>query len=346
MKVWMKVSLIIISLLTIVYMLIINFMPNSQHFKVRRILPYGIDKVTGQFRNLQNFTSWNVLFGSRDYTYTFYTPYEGAGSQVRFIGTGGNPQQGDLCIRYENPKKKIRYLLQNKLETHPYVIDVHFRAMTPYRTEVQWEITTPPISYLQRYKFFFSKNQFSSDLNQSIKQLLNVLSNKVEQNNYLANIKTDSIIVEEQKPALLIGISASTTNKKENLLSSLLLNHDRLVTYLTKDLKKKEDEYGRPIVLFKSTDLKDKEISYFYGMPINHNQKITDNNFSIKQLPARKTLTIYYKGKYTNRLKAYVELQQKAKKDSIQSGYVEETLLTPLSLDQETTLKISLPILP
>lgn len=57
---------------------------------------------------------------------------------------------------------------------------------------------------------------------------------------------------------------------------------------MTKDLGKKNDEFGEPQLVMRSNNVNDKEISYFYGATISKKFDVTDNNFSFRDIKASK----------------------------------------------------------
>lgn len=68
-----------------VYAVSMLFVEESKSFTIEKEINYPIDKVFPQFNNLQNFTQWNEFFVSKeDYTFAYYTPYEGQGSSLNY----------------------------------------------------------------------------------------------------------------------------------------------------------------------------------------------------------------------------------------------------------------------
>ena len=92
------------------------------------------------------------------------------------------------------------------------------------------------------------------------------------------------------------------------------------------------------------SNLKDKEISYFYGVPLSKRIPVSDNNFSFQTLNASKVYYIYYQGNYYNRVKNIQELLKKAKKDTLRNGQLMEEFLEEPVDNQDVKLKLSLPV--
>ena len=149
-------------------------------------------------------------------------------------------------------------------------------------------------------------------------------------------------MIEEQEEKLLIGIN--TNNQKGNLFKNININHNKLISLVIKDLTKREDEFGLPILITEANNLKNKEISYFYGIPLSQQEKISDNNFIFKKVKSSKVYSIYYKGKYEQRISAINQLLNQIKKDSLKNGMLEEVFLEAPSENKDVILKISFPV--
>ena len=91
--------------------------------------------------------------------------------------------------------------------------------------------------------------------------------------------------------------------------------------------------------------MKDKEISYFYGIPLSQQEKISDNNFIFKKVESSKVYSIYYRGKYEQRVHAINQLLNQIKKDSLKNGMLEEIFLEAPSENKDVVLKISFPVI-
>ena len=122
------------------------------------------------------------------------------------------------------------------------------------------------------------------------------------------------------------------------------MNHNKVVNYVKMDLGKKSDEYGEPILITDADGFKDKEISYFYGIPLSKRVGVSDNNFSFRTVNASENYVIYYRGTYEGRIKAIQELLSKAKKEEMRSGDLQQTFLEEPAENNKVIIKLSLPV--
>ncbi|GGG60544.1 polyketide cyclase [Epilithonimonas arachidiradicis] len=320
-----------------------NFVDDSKSFTHQSEIDYPVDKVFPQFNNLQNFAAWNDYFREKeDLSYSFFTPYEGIGSAMKFSDKS-HEEFGDLFIRYSNVNRTLRYQLFEGDSDNPYLIDVKFTA-AGNRTKMFWNIHTPKRSYLERSLNLVAEDFFVNSIDKSMKNLYLLLGNKVDRDQKLASIKYDSIMVENRDGELLLGVNVSTRNTKDILYKNVLMNHGKVINYVKSDLGKKEDEFGMPVLITNPSNLKDKEISYFYGVPLSKRISVSDNNFSFQTLNASKVYYIYYQGNYNNRVKNIQELLKKAKKDTLRNGQLLEEFLEEPTENQDVKLKLSLPV--
>ena len=116
------------------------------------------------------------------------------------------------------------------------------------------------------------------------------------------------------------------------------------MNFVTKDLSKREDEFGMPVLLMEEGNLKNKEISYFYGIPLSKEEKIMDNNFVFRKLNKSKKYSMYYKGQYEQRIKTISKLKDKIRRDSLRNGTLEELFVETPSEGREVLLKLSFPV--
>jgi len=340
---WLKFILIILFCLFGIYSISMNFVDESKSFTHQSEINYPVDKVFPQFNNLQNFAAWNDFFaGKEDLTYSFFTPYEGLGSAMNFSDKK-NDKLGDLFIRYSNVNRTVRYQLFDGESANPYLIDVKF-VPNGQKTKLFWNIHTPKRDYLERSLNLIAEDFFVENIDKSMKNLYQLLGNKVDRDQKLASIKYDSIMVENRDGELLLGVNVSTRNTKDILFKNVIMNHGKVVNYVRSDLGKKDDEFGMPVLLTNPANLKDKEVSYFYGVPLSKRISVSDNNFSFQTLNASKVYYIYYQGNYNNRVKNIQELLKKAKKDTLRNGQLMEEFLEEPIDNQDVKLKLSLPV--
>ena len=326
-----------------IYSISMNFVDESKSFVHHSEIPYPVDKVFPQFNNLQKFTAWNDFFNEKEaVSYSFFTPYEGLGSSMKFSDKKRN-NFGDLFIRYSNVNRTLRYQLFEGESKNPYLIDVKFIPSWT-KTKLIWNIHTPKRSFLERSMNLVAEDFFVENIDQSMKNLFQLLGNKVDRDQQLASVKYDSIMVENKQGGLLLGVNVSTRNTKEIMFKNVLMNRNKVINFVTSDLAKKEDEIGVPVLLTNPVNLKDKEISYFYGVPLSKRTSISDNNFNFQTLNASRVYVIYFQGNYNNRIKNIQELLKKAKKDTLRNGQLmEEFLEEPIDV-QDVKLKLSLPV--
>ena len=262
---------------------------------------------------------------------------------MKYINTHNPTDFGEIFIRNSKPNKTIKYeIYENGIST-PYKIEIKFIPKGK-KTQLIWLIETPKMSLLKRFIKSISQEEIETKIEQSMKNLDRILSKKVEREIMFGQIKYDSIMIEEQEEKLLIGINTSTNNQKGNLFKNININHNKLISLVTKDLAKRDDEFGLPILITEANNLKNKEISYFYGIPLSQQEKISDNNFIFKKVKSSKVYSIYYKGKYEQRISTINQLLNQIKKDSLKNGMLEEIFLEAPSENKDVVLKISFPV--
>ncbi|MDO4762905.1 MAG: polyketide cyclase [Flavobacteriaceae bacterium] len=341
---WLRFVLIFFVILGGGYTWLSNNYADKEVFVIEKEVPYPVEKVFVQLSNFQNFSRWNYLFSvDEKYNYTYFLPYEGVGSSVSFVNSKNKKDFGQMFIREVVPLKSIKYELYRNNDKTPYKINVKFIGKGE-KTKLVWGIETPEISLMERWVYDISQHEIKSGVEKSMRRLTSVLSGKVEQEVFLSQIKYDSIIVENQEERLLLGLNVSTSNTKGNLFKNINLTHQKLISFITKDLAKREDEFGQPTLMTEAGGLKNREVSYFYGVPVSKSEKLADNNFVFKKQNKMKVYSIYYKGKYDNRTIAIGQLLNKIKKDSLRSGMLEELFIEEPDEERDVVLKISFPV--
>ena len=151
-------------------------------------------------------------------------------------------------------------------------------------------------------------------------------------------------MVEEKEGQLLLGVNVNSKNTKDALFKNIVMNHNKTLNFIKMDLGKREDEYGEPVLITKANNFKDKEVSYFYGIPLSKRIGISDNNFTFRTVNASRNYVIYYQGSYTGRIGAIQQLLQQAKKDTMRTGDLQQTFLEEPSVESNTVMKLSLPV--
>ena len=341
---WLKFGIFIVLFFGAVYAISMSFVDENKNFTIEKEINYPIDKVYPQFNNLQNFTTWNAFFAeNKNLSLQYYSPYEGKGSAMTFHDKKDDDIFGDVFIRYENPEKTLKYKLFEGKKSTPYAIDLKFIAENN-KTKIIWYIHTPKQPFLKRSLNLISEDFWVDNIDKSMKNLYQLLGNKVDKEIERESLKFDTLIVEQQHNQLLLGINVTTKNVKDALFKNIVVNHNKVLNYVKMDLGKKEDEHGQPILITDADNFKDKEVSYFYGIPISKKEGITDNNFSFRTLNSSRYYVIFYKGNYAGRVKAIQQLLTKAKRDTMRIGDLQQTFLEEPSSDNNTVMKLSLPV--
>lgn len=339
-----KLIAITVFIITAIYVWFTRVYEEEKVFVVKKEVSYPVEKVFSQFENLQNFTKWNTQFIlDKKYKYTYFQPYEGEGSAISFLNPKNEKDFGQIYIRSLKANKFIQYEFYKKNDKIPYIIKVSFLPKGE-KTKLIWDIETPKITLMESFLGSVTDEDIEYSIEQSMKGLTNLLSGKIEKDVMISQIKYDSIMIEEQEERLLLGLNVSANNQKGNLFKNINLNHNKLSSFLEKDLSKSDDEFGLPILLTEMGNLKNKEISYFYGVPLPKEEKISDRNFVFRKQNKSKIYTIYYKGKYENRRRSIEQLANRIKRDSLKNGMLEELFVEEPSEEKDVILKISLPV--
>lgn len=344
MRIFRLIVLILAVLLGIYAAAMYYLVEESKSFKVEKEINYPVEKVFPQFSNLQNFARWNHFFSaSKTMQLDFYTPYEGKDASMSFEDkkTG---RKGEMFVRFHNPNRTMRYQLFENDEKYPTLVDIKFIGVSPEKTRIIWNVHTPRKALLERASNFWTEDRFGENLDKSMVNLRNYMSNRVEKDQFLTNIVYDSIVVEEIPGQLVIGINVSASNKKDALYKNVIMNHNKVVNYAQNDMGKGEDEVGFPMMISSFDDFKGKEVSYFLGVPVSKRQSVTDNSFSFKTLNQSLQYSMYYKGGFEGRTKSLQQLLQKAKRDTMRNGEVQQVFLEAPEEGKDVLMKISLPV--
>lgn len=341
---WLKFGIIIVLFFGAVYAVSMTFVDENKSFTIEKEINYPIDKVYPQFSNLQNFTRWNAFFSeNKNMSMQYYAPYEGVGSAMSYRDRKDDELFGDVFIRYENPERTLKLQLFEGRKNRPYSIDLKFVPQND-KTKVIWYVHTPKQSFFKRSLNLISEDFWVNNIEYSMKNLYQILGNKVNKEIQRESVKFDSLMVEKQDDQLLVGINVTTKNVKDALFKNIVINHNKVYNFVKIDLGKREDEYGEPVLITDADNFKDKEVSYFYGMPVSKKEAITDNNFSFRTIKGSSYFVIFYQGTYTGRVKAIQQLLLKAKQDSMRIGDLQQTFLDEPTADNKTVMKLSLPV--
>ncbi len=341
---WLKYGSFIIIFLLAIYAVSMSFVEENKNFTIEKEINYPVEKVFPQFNNLQNFSQWNAFFSDNDQlSFDYFSPYEGQGSAMTYKDKKNDEIFGDVFIRYENLNKTLKFQLFEGKKNNPYLIDVKFKPNQD-KTKIIWYIKTPKQPFFKRSLNLLSEDYIADQIDKSMKNLFAVLGNKVDKEKLRESIKFDSLMVEKNEGQLLLGINVNSKNEKNLLYKNIIMNHNKVVNYVKMDLGKKSDEYGEPILITDADGFKDKEISYFYGIPLSKRVGVSDNNFSFRTVNASENYVIYYRGTYEGRIKAIQELLSKAKKEEMRSGDLQQTFLEEPTENNKVIIKLSLPV--
>lgn len=316
----------------------------SKNFKVEKQIDYSLEEVYPQFNNLQKFTRWNNFFSSsKNMHIDYYTPYEGQGSSLSYLDKKTN-DNGELIIHYENPLKTLNYNLFENEKENASQIQVKFSPISPTKTKIVWEVHSPKLPVFKRVKNFWTEDVFTENIDKSMVNLKNVLGNIVGKDEQIAGIKYDTLMVEKAEGQLLFGINVSTANKKDAMYKNVAMNYNKVYNFVTADLGKTDDEFGYSVLVIDPDNYKDKEVSYFLGIPLSKRISVADNNFSFKTIPETETYVMYYKGSFEGRIRVIQQLLQKAKKEEMRVGDLRMTFIEAPYEGQDVSLKLSLQV--
>lgn len=326
------------------YAVSMTFVAERKTFTIKKEINYPIEKVFPQFNNLQNYTRWNAFFSENsNLSFDYFSPYEGQGSSMSYHDKKDEDFFGDLFIRYENPLRTLKYQLFEGKKNNPYLIDIKF-IPNGQKTTLIYYFSTPKQPLLKRSLNLVGEDDISANLDESMKNLFTILGNKVDQDKARENLKFDSLMVEQKEAQLLLGINVNAKNAKNSLFDNIIMNHNKTLNFVRTDLGKREDEYGAPILITNADNFKDKEVSYFYGIPLSKKVPVSDNNFSFRTINSSRNYVIYYRGNYEGRVKSIQQLLLKAKKDTLRNGDLQQTFLEEPVDGKNAVLKLSLPV--
>ena len=340
----LKFGIFIFLFFAAVYAVSMTFVDENKNFTIEKEINYPIDKVYPQFSNLQNFARWNAFFSeNKNLSLQYYTPYEGKGSAMSYQDKKDEDVFGDIFIRYANPEKTLKIQLFEGKKNTPYSIDLKFIPQNS-KTKIVWYIHTPKQPFLKRSLNLISEDFWVNNIDKSMKTLYQILGNKVDKEMQRESLKFDTLMVEQQDSQLLLGVNVSTKNFQDALFKNIVINHNKVLNYIKMDLGKRDDEYGEPVLITDADNFKDKEVSYFYGIPLSKKEGISDNNFSFRTINDSKNYVIFYKGNYAGRVRAIQQLLTKAKRDTMRIGDLQQTFLEEPNSENNSIMKLSLPV--
>jgi effector-binding domain-containing protein len=351
-----KISFYTALFLFVAYAVGMMFVEENKSVVLKNEIKHPISKVFPQFEALQNLSQWHQFLFDEQSSYTYFQPYQGPNSSMSFRLKTDSSQVGECYVRAVKPLKKMVYEVYINKNHQPYHIEVDFKALPNQHTQLTWRVANPKLGYFMRVKNLWSEFSIEEDLNKGLANLNKILGGKMDKEAMLSAIKYDTLMVEQQPAQILIGLSASVQHKKDELQKSIQMNEAKLKTFLTKDLSKKEDEFGQTMVIYEATDdvvtqvkrkrVTSKNYSYFMGAAVKQKFGISDNNFTYRESPVGKNLVIYFQGDYSNKAAYASKLYQKAKKDTLKVGPMKELFIKSPSGQNEAIVKLMLPIHP
>lgn len=341
---WIKFVLAALVLVLLFYVASNNVKRESETYTVQTQVAQPLDRVYSQFSNLQNFSQWNTFFTQNsDFHFRYFSPYEGQGSSMSYKSASDEDVFGEIYVRYALPNNALRYHVYSGGSSKPVEVDVKFKPLKN-STEVFWNIKVPAQPWWHSADTDFAPDNLESTINAGMRNLAANLANKVQKEQQRQNLKFDSLIVEESEGRLLLGVNVTTRNTKDLLFKNIVLNHNKTLNYITTDLGKKNDEYGEPVLITYADSFRDKEVSYYYGIPVSKRVGLTDNSFSFRTLNASRNYVIYYRGSYAGRVKAIQQILQQAKRDTLRTGDLQQTFIEEPAVESNVLLKLAVPV--
>ncbi|MCC2590283.1 SRPBCC family protein [Chryseobacterium sp. MFBS3-17] len=340
-----KIGLFIIALILGAYAASMYYLVDeSNTFKVEKEINYPVEKVFPQFNRLQNFTRWNAFFSSsKTMRIDYYSPYQGKDAALSYHDPETR-SSGEMYIRYHNENRTLRMQHFEGKEDYPTLIDIKFEPVGAERTRISWTFHTPKQRLMSRISNLWTEDDFVDNLDKSMAGLTAILSNQVEKEYMLSDIKYDSLMVQQEEGQLILGMNVTTSNKKDALYKNVLKNYNTVYNFVTSDLGKRHDEFGYTVILTDADNFKDNEVSYFIGVPLSKRSGLSDNSFNFRTVNEAQTYTIYYSGSYSARIPAIQKLLARAKKDSMRHGELMQVFLENPQEGSDVLMKLSLPV--
>lgn len=315
----------------------------SEKVKVEKELSFPLAKIFSQYNNLQNFVRWNEdVLDTKELFIHYYQPYQGAGSAMSYRNKKGSIR-GELSIVKEKEEKSITYQFFSGNKA-PLYINVFFTKISEDATKVTYVIEKPAKTIWEKAMSYWKEEPTFFMMDKEVNRLESVLSNKIDKEKWLTNITYDSIMVENQPEQLLLGKYFSVMNRPNMVTQKINKNIAQLQQYVQVSLEKKSDEYGFPTLIKSPHQTKNKQLSYYVGIPLSQSMKLEEKQYGFRNIASSKTLSIYYKGNYHQANNTVKRLIKRAKKDSMRYGEVQQIFLKTPKNSDDVMMKIILPI--
>lgn len=343
---WLRLILVVLVVLGLTYAISMFYVESVQKFTVSREIGYPVNKVYKQFSNLQDYSVWNEFTPkNKDLSFTYFLPYSGKGSSLHYVNKTDSTSTGDLFIRNAIPNKRLYYSLYRDRDAKPFKIRVDFKALGGGRTKMIWQVETPPRTFLGKSINLLAEGHFNSDIDNSLQNLVHILSQKVDKEILLKNIQYGLIQDENHQSETLVGLNVTVSNReKGSFVNSVEMNYNKLFVFLTQDLKKKEDEFGDIQIMTLDTNPFSKEISYYIGARVLGKFDVPDSNFVFKDSNSGDFLVSYYTGPFDQGYKTIVNLLKDAKERKLIIGGLTEIFVQPPEPDKDVVIKYMLQV--
>lgn len=332
----------------IILLLIITFskyyvIEKSEKVKVEKKLSFPLVKIFSQYNNLQNFVRWNEdVLDNKKLFINYYQPYQGVGSAMSYQNKKGDIQ-GELFIVKEEEGKAITYQFFSGNKT-PLYIDVFFTKISESETKVTYVIEKPAKTIWEKAMSYRKEEPTFFMMDKEFNRLESVLSNKIDKEKWLTNITYDSIMLENQPEQLLLGRYFSVMNKPDMITQKVNKSIAQLEQYMEVILEKKTDEYGFPTLIKSPHQIKNKQFYYYIGIPLSQSMRLEEKQYGFRSVESSLVLSIYYKGNYHQADSAVKQLINKAKKDSMKYGEIQQIFLEIPPNRGDVMMKIILPV--
>ncbi|PIE50998.1 MAG: hypothetical protein CSA38_00575 [Flavobacteriales bacterium] len=340
---WTK-KLLIILLLIVIGFAFAKFyiIEDAQKVQVDKNYAFPLEEIFSQYNDLQKFVRWNEdELSEKDLFINYYQPYQGVGSSMSYRNKKGDIK-GELSI-IEQKENYIQYQYF-KGNQEPLYVKVLFSAETENSTKVTYLVEKPAKTILNKIEDYWKEEPTFFILDKQVDGLEQLLSNRIEKEKIFTNITYDSIMLDDRKEEILLGKHFSVMNSGNMFQKSVQDNIDQLQQYIRVSLNKKEDEYGFPKMIMNPNQMKNKQISYYLGIPLSSSVKLNDKLYGFRTLERSKAFSVYVKGNVPNIYNSVKPLTNKAKKDSLLYNKAEYIFLSAPKTEEEVKLKIILPV--
>ena len=314
MKVFRWIIIILIIIFGSYYVGSKVFIEDYKTYRFESSIDEPVAKIFPQYNELQTYAKWQPYLAAKDIRKIYYSPYAGAGAQLEYAAADGS-QSGLLTITRTVPAKSIRLELLENSQSQPIVVDIAFRAQGS-GCKILYKVNRPPVNKITAFLQPKGSMKMLEDMRQETVALKNYLNKRSSRDAFLTNIRFDTIMLEKVPGVLLLGINTSSKNNPADFTEQLSRTHNKIFAFLTMDLGKEEDELGFPVLVSSDLRSKQKEKSFFYGVPVRAKMDISDNTITYLNIPASAAYSVYYQGDLNGIVAKVEELTNKIRKES------------------------------